>query len=329
MVLVTGGTGFLGAYILIELVEKGHRVRAIRREGKAAPFFIPEAINKKIEWVTGDVLDTFDLQEAMKDVDTVIHSAGKVSFDSGDREALFQVNVEGTANVVNVAIESEVRKFIHISSVASLGRTANGETVTEEKDWEESSMNTTYAQSKHKGEMEVWRGAAEGLDTVILNPSTIIGYGNWNESSCRLFKTVYDEFPYYTNGINGFVYVKDVAEIATTLCTSQISGERFLVTGENWSFRDLFNSIADEFKKKRPHFNATPLLAQLAWRAEKIKSLFNGKRALLTKESARIAQSTTYFDNSKILKALPSLAFTPLTEAVSISCRQYLANLQQ
>lgn len=329
MVLVTGGTGFLGAYILKELVEKGNRVRAIRREGRAAPFFIPAAINEKVEWVNGDLLDTADLEAAMAGVDVVIHSAGKVSFDSRDRNELFQVNVEGTANVVNIAIESQVKKFIHISSVASLGRTSSGETVSEEKEWEESGLHTTYAQSKYKGEMEVWRGAAEGLDTVILNPSTIIGYGDWNESSCRLFKNVYEEFPYYTNGINGFVYVEDVAAAAVRFSQSAVSGERFLVNGENWSYRELFNGIADEFKKQRPTRNATPFLAQVAWRMEKVKSLFTGKPALLTKETARVAGTTTYFDNSKLRLALPDLRLTPLSEAIRISCKQYLAVPQQ
>lgn len=324
MILVTGGTGFLGAYILKHLVEKGHQVRALRRESSAVPFFIPSAILEKVEWFTGDVLDVFSLQDAMEGVEAVIHSAAKVSFQPQERREMFQINVEGTANVVNMALEKQVPRLIHVSSVASLGRTMNGETVTEEKTWDDSAINTNYALSKYRGEMEVWRGMGEGLNCIVLNPSTILGYGDWNNSSCAIFKTAYEEFPYYSTGINGFVYVEDVAAAAVQLLESEITQERFILNAANWSFRDVFNTIADEFKKKRPHRHATPLLAQIAWRMEKIKSMITGKKSLLSKESARIAGTTTYFENAKILQALPSLNFTSLSDAIRISCAQYL-----
>lgn len=327
MILVTGGTGFLGGYILKHLIEKGYSVRALRRENSVLPFFIPKEILEKVEWFAGDILDVYSLKDAMDGAEAVIHSAAKVSFQASERKQMFQVNIDGTANVVNMALETRVPRLIHVSSVASLGRTMNGETVTEEKRWDDSSINTNYALSKYRAEMEVWRGTGEGLDSIILNPSTILGYGDWNNSSCAIFKTVYNEFPYYSNGINGFVYVEDVAAAAVQLLQSKITQERFILSSANWSFRQVFNSIADEFKKKRPHRHATPLLAQLAWRMEKVKSMITGKRSLLSKESARIAGTTTYFENAKILKALPSLSFTPLSEAIQLSCAQYLQNL--
>jgi nucleoside-diphosphate-sugar epimerase len=171
--------------------------------------------------------------------------------------------------------------------------------------------------------MEVWRAMGEGLQASILNPSTILGYGDWNTSSCAIFKTIYDEFPYYTNGVNGFVYVEDVARATLQLLESNISGERFIVNGDNWSFRHLFNTIADEFKKRRPYRNATPSLAAIAWRIEKLKSAITGKRSLLSKESARLAQTVTYFDNSKMTKFFPGFLYTSLEEAVQKSCSGY------
>lgn len=326
MVLVTGGTGFLGAYIIKHLVERGHQVRAIRRTGSKLPFFIPSDILSSVEWVEGDVLDLVSLDESMEGIDTVVHAAAVVSFSSGDRHTMHQVNVEGTANVVNVALEKDVRRFVHISSVAALGRTRSGETVTEKKEWTDADLNTAYAVSKYKAEMEVWRGIAEGLEGVILNPSTVIGYGNWQHSSCAIFRTVYNEFPWYTTGVNGFVYVEDVARAVVALMETDITGERFIVNSDNWSYGQLFNSIADGLGKKRPHRKATPFLASVALLSEKIKSVFTGKRSVLTKETARIAQSSTYFDNSKITKALPDFYFTPLDEAIKITCKQYLAN---
>jgi dihydroflavonol-4-reductase len=326
-ILVTGGTGFLGAYIIKELVEKGYAVRAIRRSA-SLPFFIPAHILDKVEWVNGDILDVVSLADAMEGMDAVIHSAAKVSFQPKEKKELLKVNIEGTANVINIALEKNVRRFVHISSVAAIGRTANGETITEEKKWQAGNMHTLYAISKYHAETEVWRGAAEGLDVVVLNPSTVLGYGDWNTSSCAIFKSVYNEFPWYTTGINGFVGVEDVARAAVMLMASEQSNQRFIINSENWSFQQLLNTMAEGFSKKKPQKEATPFLGGIAWRMEKIKSLFSGKKPLLTRQSARVAHSITYFDNSKILQTLPGFTFTPLAQSIQQSCAKYLANLQ-
>ena len=327
MVLVTGGTGFLGAYIIKELVEKGYPVRAIRR-GNSVPFFIPPGISGKVEWIQGDILDMVGLEEAMEGVDSVIHAAARVSFAGRDRRELFHTNIEGTANVVNMALIKNIRRFIHISSVSALGRTGNkeggGEQVTEEKKWTDSKLNTSYAISKFHAEMEVWRAMGEGLPAVIVNPSTLLGYGDWNGSSCAIFKNVFNEFPWYTEGVNGFVDVADAARATVCLLDSHITGQRFILNGENWSFHQLFDQIAAGFAKKPPSREATPFLAGIAWRMEKIKSYISGRPSLLTRESSRIAQSKTFFDNSRILQQLPGFAFTPLTETIRAACGAYL-----
>jgi nucleoside-diphosphate-sugar epimerase len=324
-VLVTGGTGFLGAYILRELVEKGYPVRAIRRSDKQ-PFYISPSILEKVEWVLGDIMDTSSLEEAMEGVDAVIHAAAKVSFARSDKHELLTTNIEGTANVVNIAIEQGIRRLVHVSSVAALGRTRKGEKVTEEKKWESNKNQTTYGISKFHGELEVWRAIGEGLSAVIVNPSTILGYGDWNTSSCAIFRNVYRGFPWYSNGINGFVDVTDVADAIVALLESDVTGQRFILNGDNWSFRQLFNTIATAFGKKHPHREATPFLGSIAWRLEKIKSLFSGRRPLLTRESARVAQSKTFFDNGKILRQLPDFRFTPLEDTIRKACGEYLSN---
>ena len=327
MVLVTGGTGFLGAYIIKELVTKGIPVRAIRRSNQL-PSFIPASIFHRVDWRDGDVLDIIGLEESMDGIDTIIHSAAKVSFHDTERRQMFKVNIEGTANVVNLALEKNIRQLIHVSSVAALGRKSNGTVVTEEKKWEDSKVNTNYAISKYQAEMEVWRGMGEGLQTVIVNPSTILGYGDWNSSSCAIFKTVYTEFPWYTAGINGFVDVEDVAKAIVLLSEKKISGERFILNADNWSFQQLLTTIAIQFGKKPPMKLATPVLGGIAWRLEKLKKIFSGKLPLLTRESARVAQSRTFFDNGKILRTLPEFSFTPLQQTISKACENYLRNMQ-
>jgi dihydroflavonol-4-reductase len=208
--------------------------------------------------------------------------------------------------------------------VAALGRTGGSEEVTEEKSWEKSRYNTNYAISKFHGEMEVWRGIGEGLPAVIVNPSTILGYGDWNNTSCAIFRSVYNEFPWYTEGINGFVDVTDTARAIVRLLETDIDGERYILNGDNWSWRRLFETMAKEFGKRPPTREATPFLTGIAWRTEKLKSLFTGRSALLTRESARIAAGKTFFSNDKILKLLPDFRFTPLEETIRTACQHYL-----
>jgi len=321
-ILITGGTGFLGAYIIKQLVEKDYAVRAIRRTNKL-PAFIPKEVFDTVEWVEGDVLDVVSLEDAMEGIDTVIHSAAIVSFFKKEQKQMYKINVEGTANVVNIALEKNIKRFVHISSIAALGRKVDGGHVNEEKKWEESKVNTHYAKTKYKAEIEVWRGISEGLNAVILNPSTILGYGDWNNGSSAIFKKVYEEFKWYTPGVNGFVDVEDVAAATVLLMESNISEERFVINGDNWPFRKLMDTMADAFGKKKPVKQTTPFVLGFAWRAERIKSVLTGKKPVLTKESAKVAHSKTFFDNDKFLKAFPQFSFTPLEKTIQNACKKY------
>lgn len=323
IVFVTGGTGFLGAYIITNLVEKGHAVRALRRSSSRLPFFVPAAIWEQVEWIEGDVLDVVALQEGMEGATSVIHSAAIVSFSESNRDEMYKVNIGGTANVVNLALETGVKRLLHISSVAALGRTKNVSTVTEEKKWEVNNANTHYAITKHEAEMHVWRGFAEGLEGVIINPSTILGFGNWHQSSCAIFKNAYKEFPWYTKGVNGFVGVEDAAEAAVQLLFSNITEKRFIVNGENRSFQSLFSSMAQGFGKRPPHRYANRVLGEVAWRMEAVKGFFTGSKPLLSKETAKIAHNHTSFDNSALLQLLPAFRYQPLDSVIKDACIRY------
>lgn len=326
MILVTGGTGFLGSYIVKELVERNYPVRSIYRTEKL-PFFISKDIENKVEWVKGDVLDVISLENAMTGIDTVIHAAAIVSFFRKERKKMYQVNVSGTANMVNIALEKNISRFVYISSVAALGRTSNGAHINEEKKWEDNKANTHYGKSKYQAELEVWRAIGEGLNAVILNPSTVLGFGDWNNSSCAIFKKVYDEFRWYSPGLNGFVDVEDVARLTVLLMESNINEERFIVNADTWPFKKLQDNIATGLGKRLPSREVTPFMMGMAWRMEVLKSFFSGKKPLLTKESARVAQSKTYFENDKIRKALPEFSFTPLEQSIQKACEKYLNTL--
>lgn len=323
MILVTGGTGFIGSYIIKNLLAKDLPVRAIRRSS-ALPFIFPVSGSEKMEWFETDIMDVCGLKEAMEGVACVIHAAAMVSFHPADQTRMYKVNVEGTENVVNMALESRVKRIIHVSSVSALGRSQHGETVTEEKEWEDSNRNTAYGKSKRLAEMQVYRGIEEGLAGAIINPSTVLGFGDWYQSSSSIFRNVYNEFPWYTKGTNGFVGVEDVAEAAVQLALSDISGERYIVSADNWTFEKLFNAIADGLDKRQPPRYASKGIGNIAWRIEKVKSFFSGEKPLLTRDTARIAQTNTFFQNNKLLNQLPGFSYTPLEDVIRNSCEKYL-----
>jgi nucleoside-diphosphate-sugar epimerase len=327
MIFVTGGTGFLGSYILQELVLQGRPVRALRRK-QHFPFYIHPGILEKISWVDGDILDVSGLMENMEGCSQIIHAAGLVSFVPADKKKLFKINIEGTANLVNVAIEKGIRDFVHVSSVSALGRNGSDQHLNEEKKWEGIRNQSNYGISKYYGEMEVWRGMGEGLTPLIVNPSTLLGYGDWNQTSCGLFKTAFREFPWYMSGRNGFTDVEDAARVIIALMDRGIRNERFIISGENRSYREIFKWMAAAFGKKQPDRKATPFLAGLAWRKEKIKTLFTKNKPLITRESVAIANRQSSYDNHKLLEALPTFHFRSLEDSIYEACARYMKNPQ-
>jgi dihydroflavonol-4-reductase len=327
MIFVTGGSGFLGSYILQELVLQGRSVRALRRK-LSFPFYLHPGILDKISWVEGDILDVNGLMENLEGCSQIIHAAGMVSFVPADKKNLFKINIEGTANLVNAAIEKGVKDFVYVSSVSALGRNDDSKMVDEEKKWVGNNGQSNYGISKYLGEMEVWRGMGEGLTPLIVNPSTLLGYGDWNQSSCGLFKTAYREFPWYMSGTNGFADVVDTARAIIALMDSGKRNERFIISAENRSYREIFNWMAHGFGKKQPSKKAGPFLAGLAWRKEKMKSAFKRHKPLITRESVAIAGRQSAYDNHKLLKALPSFHFRSLEDSIFEACSNYLKNPQ-
>lgn len=323
MILVTGATGLVGGHLLRRLVAGGHKVRAIYRS------VIPESdISKQVEWVKADILDVIALEEAMQGVNQVYHCAAVVSFNPGQKKQLHHVNTEGTANVVNAALEANVQKLIFMSSVAALGRIREDVAIDETMNWTPETSNSEYGKSKYMAEMEVWRAIGEGLNAVIVNPVIILGAGDWNSGSSAIFKSAYDEFPWYTEGISGFVDVEDVVTVMTGLMNSNIVAQRFIVSAANTPYRSVFNLIANGFGKKLPSRKVTPFLAAIVWRIEAIKSWFTGKSPLLTRETARTAQAKVHFNNTKLLKALPAFSYTPIETSVERICQEFKIKYQ-
>ena len=317
MILVTGGSGLLGATLITQLLAQDKKVVAIYNKTPLPNFNSPN-----LTPFNCNILDVVGLAELMAlGIAQVYHCAAMVSFDAAAKKELFKINREGTAKIVHAALSAGVSKMVHVSSVAALGRIRVNEPVDETMNWKEENSNSNYGESKYLGELEVWRGIGEGLDAVIVNPTIILGAGDINSGSSQIFKTVYDEFPWYTDGVTGFVDVQDVASCMIQLMDSNITGERFIVSAENKTYQELFNLIATVFGKQLPYKKVTPLLAKLVWRAEKLKGIFTGKKPLVTRETTTTAMAKVYFDNRKLKIFLPAFNYRPLQETITQTCK--------
>lgn len=317
MILVTGGSGLVGSHLISFLLQEGKKVRALYHNNHLS------ITDEKLEWFKGDILDVSDVEDALEGVTHVYHCAAIVSFDPKDKKQLFQTNVEGTANIVNACIDGDIKKLLHVSSVAALGRIREDKPIDEKMTLSEETGASVYGKTKYLAEMEVWRGIGEGLNAVIVNPTIILGASDWEKGSAGIFKTAYNEFPWFTNGVTGFVDVKDVVKAMASLMDSKIVSERFILNGENVAYKDLFTQIALAFGKKPPHREVTKTTASIVWRIEAIKELFTKKKPLLTKETAHTAQTKVYFDNGKLLKALPEFSYSPLNVTIKRICEEF------
>lgn len=320
LILVTGGTGFLGSYLLRMLVQRGLRVRALRRP--ESPVDLVRAVNGQVDWVEGDVTDVLGLEAAFEGVTHVFHCAAMVSFHPRDVRRMMQINVEGTANVVNLALTHQVQKLVHVSSIASLGRTKERPQLDETAKWVTSKSNSHYAISKYLGEQEVWRGQAERLQTAIVNPAIILGSGFWDVGSARFFKQVDAGLKFAPVGRSGFVDVRDVAAFMIRLMESEVSGERYILNAENMEFSRFFQLVASALHTKAPSIPVTPLLAEIAWRVEWMKEKILGIEPMVTKESARSSVSSFYYNPEKSRQF--GFSYRPLGKTVQEIAEQFL-----
>lgn len=320
MVLVTGANGFLGQHLLGRLCADNIAIRALYNSRTPN-----EALSKlpNVTWVRCDLLDVFEVEEVFKGISEVYHCAAKVSFESEDKYLIQKVNADSTANVVNAALEANIRKLIHVSSIATLGRANVDKALSEDSFWEESKNNTAYARSKYLSEMEVWRAMAEGLNAAIVNPAIILGAGNWEEGSARLMKVADNEFPFYTEGVNGWVDVQDVVEAMVLLMKSDINDERFILCEGNHGYKEIFTLMANALGKKPPYIKAPTWATGLLWRWNWLKKLVTGKTSTVTKETTRTAQVKCYYDNEKLLKVLPDFQYTPIEKTIEEMAKMY------
>jgi nucleoside-diphosphate-sugar epimerase len=333
MILVTGGTGLVGAHLLLHLIESrvqgSQKIRATYRNPKniektKSVFELrnQQALFEQIDWIQADIIDIPSLERAFEAIEYVYHCAAIISFDPRDEAIIRKTNIEGTANIVNFCIHKGIKKLCYISSTAALGDLAPNQTViTEETEWNPEKPHCDYAISKYGAEMEVWRGQQEGLEVIILNPGVILGLGFPKKGSGQLISKVANGLRFYTLGSTGFVAVEDVARIAVYLMQSEIHNERFTLIAENMDYKTLLDLLADGLNVNRPKHHVSPFLMEVAWRVDWVITLLLNKKRTLTQTTAKASYSSTEFSNEKIKTAIP-FQLTPITEYITKITKQ-------
>ncbi len=334
MVYVTGGTGLLGSHLLLHLIRHGEQVRALYRSEasikEVTRHFHPEeqSLLARVEWVQGDIMDVETMVDHLQGIDRIYHCAAKVSFNPKHKDMMARVNIEGTANVVNAAIVSGVKKICHVSSVSALGKPDQTKFITEESSWLEKKNPSHYSISKYYGEQEIWRGTQEGLDAVIVNPSMIMGRGSYADGSMAMIRRVWQGLNFYSEGGSAVVDVSDVCDCMINLMDTEVCNERFIIAGENISFRELFEMIAERIQKNPPTKRAGRIMTSLIWRLELLRASITGTEPVITQESARIAHATDRYSNAKVRRVLEH-RFKPASEMLDEICNDFLTKVQQ
>ncbi len=337
MILVTGGTGLVGAHLLFALSQENNKLRALYRTEerlqmvrKIFSYYTgdPDACFNKIEWFKADLLDEVDLREAFNKVKQVYHTAAIVSFDPADKAIIIRNNVCGTANIVNICLENNIEKLCYISSTAAIGSAPNGVLADEAYIWSWGKHRTIYSISKFKSEMEVWRGIAEGLHAVIVNPSIIIGPGDWTRSSSNLFQQIWKGMKYYTTGITGYVDIHDVIKVMISLMKENYEGERFIVSSENLSYKEVFILVARALDKNPPSKHATKFLIGLAWRLDWLRSRIFRTKRLISREVVRAGSAQAYFSNAKAIAAT-GIRFKAVEQSIKETAEIFLREMNE
>lgn len=319
-VFITGATGLVGSFVCRQLLENGHTIRAVKRT--SSKMTLLEDIEQRIEWVVGDMNDTEFLEESLEGIEAVIHAAAIISFDKRWEQKMYHTNVLGTADLVNTCLKLNVKKFLHVSSVAAIGRKAGQIKLSEADRWEGTEFDSIYARSKYLQELEVWRGAQEGLEVKIVNPSVILGPGLWGQGgSTSVFKYAYDEKSFHPEGTVNYVDVRDVSSAVVKLMESDIKGERFILNAGTLSYKEFFGQIAEAFGKKPPQKVVKPWMLKVVVTFEFIRSRITGKEAMITKDTAILSRANFHFQNDKIRQAL-AFEFKPFDESLEWSVNE-------
>lgn len=329
MILVTGATGILGRLFVLRLLQNGHRVRATKRsssdldEVKNSFRFYTDNAEKwfeKIEWVEVDFQDIEDISRLLLGVKEVYHCAAEVSFDDDKKKQIFQTNFNLTKELLYACEGTEIEAFLYVSSISVLDSPNEKGLLDEESFYNSKLKHSSYAQSKHFAEMEVQRAGAEGLNILILNPGVIIGTGNWQKSSGKMFELL-SQYSYSFDGSTGYVDVRDVVDMGIQLMEKKIFDQRFILVAENLSYLEYANKVRTSLGLK-PSKRVPSLVLWFLQILAPFGMIFK-KLKLFSKQNIQMLSSQSKYSNEKIKKYI-NQDFIPIDKSIEFHLKNYL-----
>lgn len=307
---LTGASGQIGSWILRYALEAGYDdIRCLSRH----PRSVQE--DRRVTWTQGDITDLFTIDTFLEGVDVLIHAAGLISYRNRDERLINAVNIQGTANLVNLALHQGVAHMIHMSSSATLGRDSSHGPLDESSVWAPDAPSSIYAASKYEAELEVWRGMEEGLGVSMLNPVIVLDPDRRGRSTRVFVEAVRRGIPGYPSGSHGFVDVRDVARAALAIVEKGPTGERVLLSGGDHPYREVLTGLAREMSC--PASDRELTFSKALWLNRLARWL--GKSALSDREVTMAYEQLT-FDSSRARETY-GLTFTPLSETLSAVAR--------
>lgn len=252
-ILITGGSGLLGSYLIRWFLQQGYT--EITSTYSISLEAVAPDLRDAVEWKQLALPDKMAAFDIVQGHEWVIHAAGKVSYLPGDKYRLLEINKTGTEHIVNACLAHAVSHLVYVGSIGALGRETDHVTLNESTPWLDNEFSNSYGLSKYLGELEVWRGAGEGLNVSVVLPSVILGSGDWLSSSLQLVDRVANKSGWYPTGQTGFVDVRDVSTFIGTLLEKSNTGGRWILNGANMRSGDLFQNLAAHLgldKKFRP-----------------------------------------------------------------------------
>ncbi len=305
-ILVTGATGFIGSHITRKLLQRGERVKILLRKSSKTS----NIEDMDVERVYGDVMDMNSVNEALKGCDTLYHTAGVASFRKEDYQKMEEINVKGTSNILNAALNAGIKKVVHTSSVAAIGVDSHRGIANEETEYSLDYLGVKYLDTKHRGEQIALELAKQGLPLVVVNPATVIGTGDIYLSSTAFILWFYKKkFPGYMDGTLNMVDVEDVAEGHILAAEKGKVGERYILGNQNFTLLELFNLLEEVTGVPKPKMKIPYFMALISgYFVERILGMSFPNYSTMDLDSVKLSKLKWHFDCSK---AKEELGYSP------------------
>jgi dihydroflavonol-4-reductase len=320
--LVTGGTGFIGSAVVRRLLARGRAVRCLVEA--SAPRRNLDGLD--VEIVVGDILDPAVLRRAIEGCDAVYHLAAIYALWVPDEKVIYDVNVEGTKNVLFAALRAGVRRVVHTSSIATVG-IVDGGVADETSPFTDWTGSNAYIRSKYQSDLDARRLAGEGLPVVIVCPAFPFGERDVGPTPTGSFivEALHRRVPGYTEGGFCAVDVDDVAECHVLAETQGRIGERYIAGAHNVTYKDFYERVTTiaglpPIRRKLP---SRAVLA-MAWAMEQ-QSRWTGKKPRITQQAARYALRRAWFDSGKAVREL-GMPQTPLDVTIEKAVKWFRDN---